>query len=142
MVIHPASTGKDKSNNTAVIKTDHTNKGIRCMVNPGARIFIIVVIKLTAPIMEDAPAICKLKIAKSTEGPECACTLERGGYTVHPVPAPLSTKDDAIKNKSAGGNNQKEMLFIRGKLMSGAPIIKGTNQFPKPPIIVGITKVG
>jgi hypothetical protein len=92
--------------------------------------------------MEDAPAICKLKIAKSTEGPECACTLERGGYTVHPVPAPLSTKDDAIKNKSAGGNNQKEMLFIRGKLMSGAPIIKGTNQFPKPPIIVGITKVG
>lgn len=31
------------------------------------------------------------------------------------------------------------MLFIRGNAMSGAPIIRGTNQFPKPPIIIGIT---
>lgn len=31
------------------------------------------------------------------------------------------------------------MLFIRGKAMSGAPIIKGTSQFPKPPIIIGMT---
>lgn len=31
------------------------------------------------------------------------------------------------------------MLFNRGNAISGAPIIKGTNQFPKPPIIIGIT---
>lgn len=31
------------------------------------------------------------------------------------------------------------MLFMRGKAMSGAPIISGTSQFPKPPIIIGIT---
>ena len=31
------------------------------------------------------------------------------------------------------------MLFIRGKAISGAPIIKGTNQLPNPPISVGIT---
>lgn len=31
------------------------------------------------------------------------------------------------------------MLFRRGNAMSGAPIIKGTNQFPKPPIMIGIT---
>lgn len=31
------------------------------------------------------------------------------------------------------------MLFIRGKAISGAPSIKGTNQFPNPPIIMGIT---
>ncbi len=31
------------------------------------------------------------------------------------------------------------MLFIRGKAMSGLPNIRGTNQFPKPPIIIGIT---
>jgi hypothetical protein len=30
-------------------------------------------------------------------------------------------------------------LFIRGKAISGAPIIIGTNQFPNPPIIIGIT---
>ena len=28
---------------------------------------------------------------------------------------------------------------MRGKAMSGAPIISGTNQLPKPPIIAGIT---
>ena len=31
------------------------------------------------------------------------------------------------------------MLFIRGKAMSGAPIMSGTNQLPKPPIIAGMT---
>ena len=35
--------------------------------------------------------------------------------------------------------SQNEMLFIRGKAMSGAPIISGTNQLPKPPISAGIT---
>lgn len=39
----------------------------------------------------------------------------------------------------AGGISQKLMLFIRGNAMSGAPIIKGTSQFPNPPIITGIT---
>ena len=28
---------------------------------------------------------------------------------------------------------------MRGNAMSGAPIISGTNQLPKPPIIAGIT---
>ena len=31
------------------------------------------------------------------------------------------------------------MLFIRGKAMSGAPIISGTNQLPNPPISAGMT---
>lgn len=31
------------------------------------------------------------------------------------------------------------MLFIRGKAISGVPIIRGISQFPKPPIIMGIT---
>ena len=31
------------------------------------------------------------------------------------------------------------MLFMRGKAMSGAPIMIGTNQFAKPPISAGIT---
>jgi hypothetical protein len=31
------------------------------------------------------------------------------------------------------------MLFMRGKAMSGAPIMIGTNQLPKPPIIAGMT---
>lgn len=47
--------------------------------------------------------------------------------------------DDARSNRKEGGSSQKLMLFIRGNAMSGAPIIRGTSQFPKPPIIIGIT---
>jgi len=72
MVIAPANTGKDNNNKIAVIYTDHTNKGILCIVIPGQRMFIIVVIKLAAPKIDEIPAKCKLKIAKSTEPPECA----------------------------------------------------------------------
>jgi len=32
------------------------------------------------------------------------------------------------------------MLFKRGKAISGAAIIRGINQFPKPPIKTGITR--
>lgn len=38
-----------------------------------------------------------------------------------------------------GGSSQNLMLFIRGNAISGAPSIRGTNQFPKPPIMIGIT---
>jgi hypothetical protein len=100
---------------------------------------IIVVIKFTAPKIEEAPARCRLKIDKSTEAPAWAIPAAKGGYTVHPVPAPLSTKPPANNKVNDGGSNQKLILFIRGKAMSGAPIIKGTNQLPKPPIIMGIT---
>ena len=31
-------------------------------------------------------------------------------------------------------------MFSRGKAISGAPSIRGTSQFPNPPIIIGITK--
>lgn len=64
---------------------------------------------------------------------------ERGGYTVHPVPAPLSTIPPARRRVREGGKSQKLILFIRGNAISGAPIIKGTSQFPNPPIIIGIT---
>jgi len=66
----PAKTGKDSSNSTAVISTDQTNNGIESNVMDEERMFIIVVIKLIAPKVEDAPAKCSLKIAKSTENPE------------------------------------------------------------------------
>ncbi len=40
---------------------------------------------------------------------------------------------------NAGTSSQNEMLFSRGNAMSGAPIISGTNQLPKPPIMAGMT---
>jgi len=44
-----------------------------------------------------------------------------------------------MSSASAGGSSQNEMLFMRGKAMSGAPIMSGTNQLPKPPIMAGMT---
>lgn len=100
---------------------------------------ITVVIKLIAPKIDETPAKWRLKIARSTEHPEWAILEDRGGYTVHPVPDPLSTKELINNNVRAGGSSQKLILFIRGKAISGAPNINGTNQFPNPPIKIGIT---
>jgi hypothetical protein len=56
IVIAPARTGKDNKRRTAVITTDHTNKGIRSKVIPFDRILMMVVIKFTAPKIEEIPA--------------------------------------------------------------------------------------
>ena len=65
--------------------------------------------------------------------------LLRGGYTVHPVPAPPSTRADVSRSIRDGGSSQKLMLFLRGKALSGAPIRIGTRKFPNPPIRIGLT---
>lgn len=51
------------------------------------------------------------------------------GHYLNNVPAPCSTKADNNKSINEGGSNQNEILFILGKLISGAPIKTGTNQF-------------
>jgi hypothetical protein len=79
IVIAPASTGSDSKSKKAVTKIDHTKRGILCNVIPGARILNIVVIKLIAPRIEEAPAICREKIAKSTAGPGAPREADNGG---------------------------------------------------------------
>jgi hypothetical protein len=79
MVIAPASTGNDSSNSTAVITTAQTNNGIRSNVIPCGRMLITVVIKFTAPRIEEIPARCNLKIAKSTDAPPWAMLEDKGG---------------------------------------------------------------
>ena len=44
-----------------------------------------------------------------------------------------------MSKMKAGGSSQKEMLFMRGNAMSGAPIMIGTIQLAKPPISAGMT---
>ena len=139
IVIAPASTGNERSSKIAVINTDQTNRGVRSHVIPGDRMLIIVVIKLIAPKIEDTPAKWSLKIVKSTDAPEWEILEDKGGYTVHPVPAPDSLIPPINKRVIDGGKSQNLILFIRGKAISGAPIIIGTSQFPKPPIMIGMT---
>ena len=71
-MIAPARTGRESSRSTAVIRTDQTKSGSLCLNLPGARLLKMVTIKLIAPIIDEAPDRCRLKIAISTAGPECA----------------------------------------------------------------------
>jgi hypothetical protein len=79
-------------------------------------------------------------MARSTDGPAWAMFLARGGYTVHPVPAPFSTAADDRRSIRDGGKSQNLILFRRGNAMSGAPSIRGRSQLPNPPINTGITR--
>ena len=78
-IVLPANTGKDNNNNIAVTKIAHTNKGNLCKLIPFVLIFKTVVIKFIAPNNDDTPAKCKLKIAKSTDAPECDWIPAKGG---------------------------------------------------------------
>lgn len=55
-MIAPARTGKERRRRTAVITTAQTNRGIRSRRRPFHRILITVVMKFSAPRMEDTPA--------------------------------------------------------------------------------------
>jgi hypothetical protein len=79
MVMAPARTGSDRRRRTTVMVTAHTNRGIRSARRPCHRMLITVVIKFTAPRIEDAPAKWREKIARSTDGPACARFLASGG---------------------------------------------------------------
>lgn len=55
-MIAPANTGRERTSKIAVINTDQMNRGSRAKDMEDLRILIIVVIKLIAPRIEDAPA--------------------------------------------------------------------------------------
>ena len=136
----PAKTGRERRSRIAVINTAHTNKGMRSIRSPSIRMLITVVMKLSAPRIEDTPARCREKIAKSTDGPACARFLDNGGYTVHPVPTPFSTAAENTNKSREGGSSQNLILFKRGNAISGAANIRGRSQLPNPPIKTGITR--
>jgi len=77
-VIASATTGSEGYSRRTVIVIDYTNSGIRS----GFMLFgfmLTVVIKFTAPRIEDTPAKWIEKMAKSTDALACAIPLARGG---------------------------------------------------------------
>lgn len=56
IVIPAASTGRERSRSTAVINTDHTNKGVWYCDSVGGFMLMAVVIKLIAPRIDEIPA--------------------------------------------------------------------------------------
>lgn len=79
-------------------------------------------------------------MARSTLPPLCDVAEARGGYTVHPVPAPLSTAALDKSKYKAGGSSHRLRLLRRGRDMSGVVSIIGISQFPNLPIIIGMTR--
>jgi len=69
IVMAPANTGRERRRRRAVITTAQTNRGIRSRDIPEDRILITVVMKFTAPKIDETPAKCKEKIAISTDDP-------------------------------------------------------------------------
>lgn len=69
-MIAAARTGRANNSIIAVINTDQTNRGILNIGMDAGFMLIHVVMKLIAPRIDDAPARCREKIARSTEGPE------------------------------------------------------------------------
>jgi hypothetical protein len=70
IVIAPAKTGNDSSSSSnAVIPTAQTNSGIRSGFILSGFMLIVVEMKFTAPKIDETPARCNEKIAKSTDAP-------------------------------------------------------------------------
>ena len=70
---------RDKRRRKAVTNIAQTKRGILWIVIPGALIFKIVVIKLTAPSIDEAPAKWSEKMAISTAGLLCPVIELKGG---------------------------------------------------------------
>lgn len=79
IVIAPAKTGRERRSRRAVILTAQIKSDKRSDNIPEGRILIVVEMKLIAPRIEEIPAMCKLKMARSTEAPSCAMLAARGG---------------------------------------------------------------
>ena len=132
MVTAPASTGMDAISRNAVINHVQTNSGRRMKVMPGARMLKMVAIMFMEPMTEDSPMKWMAKITKGNASPVCSIS---GGYMVQPPAGPppgmSSVPSSMVK---ANGSIQKLQLFMRGRAMSGAPIIMGMSQLAKPTV--------
>lgn len=87
-MIAPARTGREKRRRNEVTIIDQINRGIRSKINPENRMTKIVVMKLMDLKIEETPPKCNEKMARSTEISLWKEILDKGGYTVQPVPAP------------------------------------------------------
>src|SRR5436190_5578460 len=88
----PAMNGVAITTSSDVVKFAHTSSGMRQKVIPGARIVMIVTRKLSAVMIDDAPAHWTPWLKKSA--PIGWCVEQRGAYPVQPhAKAPSGTRN-------------------------------------------------
>src|SRR6185312_16455499 len=130
MVTAPASTGITAISRKAVISQLHTNTGILSRSMPGARMLRMVAMMLIEPMIEEMPIRWIENTIRATLSPPW---MDSGGYMVQPPAGPppgMNSVDSSMQN--ANGRIQNDQLFMRGRAMSGAPIIIGIIQFARP----------
>src|ERR1044072_2533933 len=73
-------------------------------------------------------------------GPGVPIAVDSVAYDVQPAwGAPSGTKNDAVRIAVAAATRQNEAMLRRGKAMSRAPMSRGRQKLPKPPIRIGVT---
>jgi len=134
-----ARRSRERRSKIVLIKINERKKGTRFHWIPNLRKFPKVLIKFTAPKRDETPARSREKTTKSTDKPKWVIFDLRGRWATQTPPAPDSTKEPLINSRSAGNKNQKLRLLSRGRIIPEIPNIRGSNQFPNPPIKMGTT---
>ena len=126
------------------IKVIQVNKGSLIIVMPGARMLIMVVIKLNEAKREAIPKIWREKTQKS--GPMSPITSAnlvsvRGAYPNHPIAGDPPVKNQLrLRMSPPAMKHHKLSVFMRGKATSRAPICSGMMKLKKAALRGMITK--
>src|SRR4029450_8728318 len=114
----PAMNGVAITTSSDVVKFAQTSSGMRQNVLPGARMVMIVTRKLSAVMIELAPAHWTPMLKKIVP---IGWWTDRGAYPVQPAAkAPPGTRKLDSIMIPAIGSSQNDSAFNRGKAMSGA----------------------
>ena len=136
--------GKARMIRKLTIRVIHVKTGSLIMVIPGARMLIMVVMKLKDASNDATPRICRAKIQKS--GPISPITSAkrvsvRGAYPNHPIAGDPPVKNQLrLRISPPAIKHQRLNVFMRGKATSRAPICKGMIKLKKAALKGMITK--
>src|SRR5260221_11184766 len=136
MITAAVSTLNGRKLTDGVTNHDQEGRGIRIMLMPGARFWIVVVTKLIALKMvakQNRPMLTSHKsVPSACPGPDSASALS-GAYCVQPAPeGPPGTKNAAISIGNETSVVQNPAMFSRGNAISDVPSCSGGKKVPKP----------
>ncbi len=93
---------------------------------PGARMLMMVTIRLIAPVSEAIPVICRPSTQKSMPLVGEKGTDELGAYMNQPPSAAPPRNHDVFRKRPPNRKHQKPNALMRGNATSRAPICSGT----------------
>jgi len=125
MGVAPARTGRDSNRRIIISKVAYINNGICSSCIPLERIFIVVLVKLTDSMINNASAIYRENIARFTDGSLCIIFLDNGRYIIHPVPILFLIRVNKTSRSSDRVSVHSLRLFRLGKAIFDVLNISG-----------------